>query len=67
MGMDGQQGTLPNGRSFDPTGTEVTASNIRNLFKHMLAGDTGEIDRRFDALASYLDQREASGKAMSKT
>lgn len=67
MGMDGQQVTLPNGRSFDPTRAEVTASHIRDLFKHMFAGDTGEIDRRFDALASYLDQRDASGKAMSKT
>lgn len=66
MGMDGQQVTLPNGRSFDPTSTEVTAGNIRNLFKHLFAGDSGETDRRFDALAAYLDHREASGKTLNE-
>jgi hypothetical protein len=66
MGMEGQQVTLPNGRTLDPTNTEVTADNIRNLFKHLFAGDTSATDRTFEALASYLDQRQASDKAINK-
>lgn len=60
-GMSGQQVRLPNGRVFDPLTTEVTADNIRNLFKYMFADDSGA-DRQFDALASYLDQREITDK-----
>lgn len=63
IGMGGQQVTLPNGKSFDPLTTEVTADNIRNLFKFMFVDPSGSTDRQFDALASYLDQREATSKA----
>ncbi len=66
IGMSGQQVTLPNGRSFDPTATEVTAANIRNLFKFMFVDATGNTDRQFDALASYLDKREAAAQAANK-
>lgn len=63
IGMGGQQVTLPNGKSFDPLTTEVTADNIRNLFKFMFVDPSGSTDRQFDALAFYLEQREASSKA----
>lgn len=66
IGMGGQQVTLPNGQSFDPTATEVTAANIRNLFKFMFVDGSGTTDRQFDALASYLDKREASAQAAAK-
>ena len=60
IGMEGQQVTLPNGQSFDPTSTEVTAANIRNLFKYMFVDPSGNTDRSFEALASFLDKREAT-------
>jgi hypothetical protein len=60
IGMEGQQVTLPNGQSFDPTGTEVTATNVRNLFKYLFVDPSGTTDRSFEALASFLDKREAA-------
>lgn len=66
IGMEGQQVTLPNGLTFDPTKTDVTAENIRNLFKHIFAGDSSNTDRTFDVLASYLDQRENSNTITDK-
>lgn len=63
IGMGGQQVTLPNGRSFGPTSTEVTADNIRNLFRYMFVDPSGNTDRQFEALASYLEQRQASDLA----
>ncbi len=57
-GMRGQQVTLPNGRTFDPGNTEVTAENIRNLFRLMFVDPSGATDRQFEALASYLETRE---------
>lgn len=60
IGMSGQQVTLPNGRTFDPTATEVTADNIRNLFKRLFVAPNGNTDRQFEALASYLDKRETT-------
>lgn len=65
-GMKGQQVTLPNGRTFDPTNTEVTADNIRNLFRQMFVDPTGNTDRQFDALASYLESRESSDQMANK-
>lgn len=59
IGMSGQQISLPNGQSFDPTATEITAANIRNLFKYLFVDPSGNTDRTFEALASYLDKREA--------
>lgn len=66
IGMKGQEVKLPNGRTFDPTSTEVTADNIRNLFRHMFVDDSGHIDRQFEALASYLERRQASDGAANK-
>lgn len=63
VGMSGQQVELPNGKRFDPAATEVTAANIQNLFKWMFVDPSGNTDRQFAALASYLEQREASNKA----
>lgn len=47
--------TLPNGQTFDPGKTEITAQNIRNLFSQMFVSTDGQNARSFDALASYLD------------
>jgi len=57
VGMNGQQITLPNGEAFDPTKTEVTATNIRGLFKYAFVGNDGYTDRIFDALAAALDKK----------
>lgn len=57
IGMSGQQVILPNGKIFDPGNTEVTADNIRSLFKYMFVDPSGNTDRQFEALASYLDKR----------
>ncbi len=57
IGMGGQQVTLPNGLTFDPTSTEVSADNVRNLFRHLFADPSGDSDRRFEALASYLERQ----------
>lgn len=66
IGMKGQQVTLPNGRSFDPGNTEVTADNIRNLFRQMFVDPSGNSDRQFEALASYLETRDSRGQVASK-
>lgn len=66
IGMSGQQVTLPNGKTFDPGSTEVTAANIRNLFKYMFVDPSGNTDRQFDALASYLDNRSTTDTSTNK-
>lgn len=66
IGMGGQQVTLPDGKTFDPSNTEVTAANIRTLFKYMFVDPSGTTGRQFDALASYLDMKEATGQAADK-
>jgi len=53
-----RQPTLPNGRVFDPTTTEITADNIRNLFRHLHVDETGQTDRLFESLAAYLERRD---------
>lgn len=65
-GMGGQQVKLPNGQTFDPETTEVTAATIRNLFKSMFVDPSGSTDSQFEALASYMQRREASEPATSK-
>ncbi|MCX2864123.1 hypothetical protein OOZ63_20045 [Paucibacter sp. PLA-PC-4] len=60
IGMEGQQVTLPGGQTFDPTKTEVTADNVRNLFRQMFVDASGNSDRLLEALASALDQRPAN-------
>lgn len=66
VGLHGQQVTLPDGRSFDPSNTEVTADNIRYLFKAMFVDPSGKTDRQFEALAAYLDQRKTSDQTTSQ-
>jgi len=58
IGMGGQQITLPNGRVFDPTTTEITADNVRNLFRYLHVDETGHTDRLFESLTSYLERRD---------
>ncbi|MFV5214779.1 hypothetical protein ACLIIZ_13740 [Azonexus caeni] len=60
QGMDGQQVTLPDGSSFDPTTTEITPENIRKLFTAMFVDSDGSSAKRLAALAGYLEQRSAS-------
>ena len=66
IGMSGQQITLPDGTRFDPGSTEVTAGNIRNLFKYLFVDPSGNTSRQFDALAAYLDKRETADAATNK-
>lgn len=66
VGMGGQQVKLPNGKTFDPANTEVTAANIQSLFKQMFVDPSGNTDRQFDALVSYLDKREAANQVARK-
>lgn len=47
---------------FDPTATEITTDNIRNLFRHLHFDDTGHTDRLFETLASYLERREGAAE-----
>ncbi len=60
VGNENTQITLSGGKSFNPNSTEITSENIRNLFKIMFVDSSGDSDRSFDALASYLDQRDSS-------
>lgn len=55
--MGGAEVTLGNGTVFDPSKTELTAKNVRELFSQMFVGTDGEDQRSFDALAQYLDGR----------
>lgn len=57
-----QEVTLPDGKVFNPNRTEVTADNIRKLFRQMFVDSSGQTDRSFAALASWLD-RQPAGKA----
>lgn len=61
-GMSGQI-TTSDGCSFDPNATEITADTVRRLFSQTVVDDSGNAARQFAALAGYLDQREAGGKA----
>lgn len=60
QGMGGQQVTLPDGSSFDPTTTEISPENIRKLFTAMFVDSDGASAKRLAALAGYLEQRSAS-------
>lgn len=61
-GMEGQEVLLSSGESFDPTNTEITAENIRKFFQYMFVDPTGEMNRRFEALATYLEQNPTNDK-----
>lgn len=60
QGMGGQQVTLPDGSSFDPTTTEISPENIRKLFTAMFVDSDGSSAKRLAALAGYLERRSAS-------
>lgn len=57
-----QEVTLPDGKVFNPNRSEVTADNIRKLFRQMFVDSSGQTYRSFAALASWLD-RQPAGKA----
>lgn len=52
-----QEVTLPDGKVFNPNRTEVTADNIRKLFRQMFVDSSGQTERSFEALASWLDRQ----------
>ena len=64
IGMEGQTVTLPNGKTFNSTSMEVTANSIKNFYKYMFIDSDGrpdkQIDKQFEALASYLDKRSVT-------
>lgn len=47
--------SLPNGLTFDPQTTSVTAENLRDLFRFSLIDPSGNSARRFEALALFLE------------
>lgn len=49
--------TLPNGKTFSPRTTGITADNIRQLFSRMFVGSDGQDAKSFEALANYLESR----------
>lgn len=51
--------TLKGGKTFNPRDTEITAANVRDLFSQTIVDPSGQAGQRFDALAAYLDGREA--------
>jgi len=58
----GGEVTLPNGVTFDPQKTEVTAKNVRELFSRMFVSMDGQDQRSFEALAQYLQGRAAESE-----
>lgn len=58
-GSGNQPVTLANGKTFNPSVTEITADNALNLFKQMFVDNSGKTDSSFDALAAYLDQHKS--------
>lgn len=59
IGMEGQQVSVPGGRSFDPQGTALSPDSVRNLFKQMFVDASGPSNAAFDALAAALEARIA--------
>lgn len=57
VGNDNTQITLPNGTSFNPVRTEITADNVLALFQHMFVDETGDAQRSFEALSTFLQKR----------
>jgi hypothetical protein len=58
--MGGSDVTLGNGKTFNPSKTEITSANIRNLFSQMFVSADKDNDRAFAALASALDGKKES-------
>lgn len=44
--------------SYDPSGKEITPDNIRDYFSQSITDKSGVTQRHFEALASYLDQKQ---------
>lgn len=53
--------TLPDGRTFNPRDTEITAKNVRELFSRMFVSADRIGDPTLDALASSLERMERPG------
>lgn len=60
--MAHQEVMLPNGQSFNPTTTEVTAESVRRLFSLMFVDTDGSSARAFEALASALDRMDGDSR-----
>jgi hypothetical protein len=53
--------TLPDGRTFNPRDTEITAKNVRELFSRMFASADRVGDPALDALANSLERMARQG------
>lgn len=53
--------TLPDGRTFNPRQTEITAKNVRELFGRMFASADRVGDPALDALAGSLERMQKQG------
>lgn len=60
VGNENTRITLANGQSFNPNHTEITAENVLVLFQHMFVDATGESQRSFEALSTFLQTRTPS-------
>ena len=56
----------PEGTSYDPINTKITAENILKFFKHSIVDPTGKSDGQFQALVRYLQVRETETAAQDK-
>lgn len=55
--------SLGNGVTFNPSNTEISADNVRNLFSKLFANEDGQNSTSFGALAEYLDRSKHSSLA----
>jgi hypothetical protein len=58
--VGGGEVTLPNGKAFNPSATEITPENIRNLFSQVFISADKDIDHAFNALARALEGRQSA-------
>lgn len=51
---------LPDGKTFDPEQTAISADHIRQLFSQMFVSADGQDAKSLDALAKFLDSKRSS-------
>lgn len=50
---------LPDGKTFDPAQTAISADHIRQLFSQMFVSADGQDAKSLDALAKFLDSKRS--------
>jgi hypothetical protein len=58
--MMGHTAGGPNGATYDPINTEITAANIERYFSHSIVDSSGKAQAQFQALIQYLQSNPAS-------